>query len=167
MNIKKTKFEGVEEITPIIHEDKRGHLFDFPNASKFIHNVCSFSKRNTLRGLHYQLHNGIWQEKIVRCLSGKIFDVVVDIKSGQYYSTYLSSRNYTSITVPGGYAHGFFALEDSQVLYQMSDTYRPESQHTIAWDDPDLDIRWPLNDLYLLMSDKDLEGKAFKDILTE
>jgi dTDP-4-dehydrorhamnose 3,5-epimerase len=123
---------------------------------------CSLSynsRRGTLRGLHYQCqpHPEI---KIVRCVSGRVFDVIADVRSGsptfmRWHAVELSADNRIALYIPEGFAHGFLTLEDgSELLYQMSGTYHPECARGIHWDSGALAIKWPFRD-GLLMSEKD------------
>ncbi len=119
----------------------------------------SFNRRTgTLRGMHFQVapHE---EAKLVRCTSGAVFDVIVDLREGsatryQWFASELTARNRRAILVPAGFAHGFQTLEDdTEVLYQMSEFYYPESARGLRWDDPCIGIEWPLSDPVL--SDKD------------
>lgn len=173
---RQTNLHGVYEFSPVIYEDIRGYNFELgrPNSLPFFveQENISFSKKHTLRGLHFQVCDDVWQQKIVRCLSGVVFDVVVDVvKSsptyGKYYFTYLNGRKHNALMVPAGYAHGFYALEDSVIHYYMSEPYQPDYQHTLLWSDPELPIVWPfclLDAETLKVSDKDKEGKLLKDL---
>jgi len=121
----------------------------------------------TLRGLHFQRppHTEI---KLVRCLRGAIWDVVVDLREGsetfgKWFGTTLSDKNRTMMYVPRGFAHGFLSLEsDSEILYLVSDFYAPGSEGTLIWNDPDVGIQWPIQPK--ILSDKDLLGGALRDI---
>ncbi len=120
--------------------------------------------RGTIRALHYQA--APFEEiKIVRCTQGKIFDVVLDIRKDsstykKYFSIELSSENRLMLYIPGGIAHGFQTLEDNtEVFYQMSSFFKPESAKTIRWNDPELNIPWPLE--VTNISDKDKNAELF------
>ena len=124
-------------------------------------------KVGILRGLHFQRypHSEI---KLVRCIKGEIWDVVVDLRTksntyGKWFGTILSEENRTMMYVPRGFAHGFISLRTySEVIYLVSDFYSPKSEETLLWNDPDISINWPIKPV--IISDKDNQGKYFKDI---
>jgi dTDP-4-dehydrorhamnose 3,5-epimerase len=134
----------------------------------FIQDNHSFSRHGVLRGLHYQVIHP--QGKLVRAVSGEIFDVAVDLRKssenfGKWVGTLLSAENHLQLWVPPGFAHGYYVLgEQADVLYKTTDTYHPESERCIRWDDPDLDIHWPIpaGDAPIL-SEKDANGSLFID----
>jgi dTDP-4-dehydrorhamnose 3,5-epimerase len=158
MIFNETKIGGVFLIEPERFEDERG--FFAPSfsqrefearglAARFVENNISFNKRRgTLRGLHYQAapHG---QAKLVRCTSGAIFDVAVDLRREsptfrQWVGVELSARNRLMLYVPGELAHGFQALEDdTEVFYQVSEFYRPDAYRGLRWNDPAFRIEWP------------------------
>lgn len=115
----------------------------------------------TLRGLHFQ-RTPHAEVKLVRCLRGSIWDVVVDLRResetyGKWFGATLSEKNRTMMYVPKGFAHGFVSLEsDSEILYLVSDFYAPEAEGTLIWNDPDVGIQWPIEPKFL--SDKDQQG---------
>ena len=150
-----TSLPGVYELRPVIHRDTRGFfletyhkvkLADLGIEDSFIQDNHSRSAKGTLRGLHYQLHHA--QAKLCRVVEGEALDVAVDIRVGsthfgKWTSVVLSAKEQNQIYVPAGFAHGFLALTDTvQFLYKCSDFHVPEDEHGIAWDDPDLGIRW-------------------------
>jgi len=155
-----------------VFEDARGAFFeswnerDFAAAgieARFVQENVSRSCAHALRGLHYQLPHA--QGKLVRVLSGAIFDVVVDVRRssptfGRSATVNLDARRQQSLWVPVGFAHGFLALADeTRVQYKVTDYWAREAEHTLAWDDPALDIRWPLPaGVTPLLSAKDREG---------
>jgi dTDP-4-dehydrorhamnose 3,5-epimerase len=116
--------------------------------------------RGVLRGIHYQLPPAA-QGKLVRVVQGAALDVAVDLKRssssfGQWVGVELTAENHRQLWVPPGFGHGFLALSDSvQLLYKTTDYYAPEYDRAIRWDDPDLDITWPLDGATPLLSDKD------------
>lgn len=126
--------------------------------------VSFSSKRGTLRGLHYQIAPHA-QAKLVTCLRGAIYDVIVDIRPGsptygRWVSVELSAANWTMLYVPEGFAHGFQTLEeDTEVFYQMSDVRVPEAERGIRWDDPAFSIEWPPAERTI--SPRDLSFKDF------
>lgn len=157
-------------------EDERGFFCESYNARgfaawtgmqvAFVQDNHSSSHRNVLRGLHYQVHR--IQGKLVRALAGRVFDVAVDLRRssptfGQSVTCELSSENRRMLWIPPGFAHGFLALtEPAEVLYKTTDYYSPRDERTIAWNDPDLRIAWPLSGSPIL-SEKDLRGARFAD----
>lgn len=160
---------------PLIHPDDRGTFHEWFKASDFENAVgypfdlqqanVSTSKAGVLRGLHYaDVPPG--QAKFVGCLSGRIIDVVVDIREGsetfgKWEAVELSSENRKSIYIPIGFAHGFVALEDSTVAYLTSAEYTPGAEHEINAFDPAIGIEWPEVDF--IMSEKDRNAPALAD----
>jgi dTDP-4-dehydrorhamnose 3,5-epimerase len=163
---------GVVLIEHRVFEDPRGAFFESWNErafaaagieARFVQENVSVSKRSVLRGLHYQIPHT--QGKLVRVLSGAIFDVVVDLRRssptfGRSLSVSLDATRAQSLWVPHGYAHGFLCLaDDTRVQYKVTDFWSRESEHTLAWNDPALAIRWPLAaGAGPLLSDKDMRG---------
>lgn len=161
-------------IEPAVFADARGFFMETFHADKFasqglptcfVQDNHSRSVRGVLRGLHYQLHHP--QGKLVRVVSGEVFDVAVDIRKGspmfgKWVGAILSEDNQRQLYVPPGFAHGFCTLsEQADFLYKCTDVYTPGDEYGIAWDDPDLAIAWPRLDY--LLSDKDLENPALSD----
>jgi dTDP-4-dehydrorhamnose 3,5-epimerase len=176
MQIEETPIPGVKVLTPKVFNDERGFFLEsynrktFENAgilAFFVQDNHSFSIKNVLRGMHYQAVRP--QDKLVRCVSGEIFDVAVDIRKdsetfGKWFGIILSAANKKMLWVPQGMAHGFLVLSDSaDVLYKTTARYYPEHDRCIRWDDPDLKIQWPIEGKPII-SDKDLAGKLLKDI---
>ena len=132
----------------------------------FVQDNQSRSRKNVLRGLHYQ--NPRAQGKLLRVLAGEIFDVVVDVRRtspgfGKWDSVRLSADNRRALWIPAGFAHGFLVISDyADVLYKTTDYYAPQHEHCILWNDPQLAIAWPLDGPPEL-SAKDQRGKALKD----
>ncbi|QAX82151.1 Glucose-1-phosphate thymidylyltransferase 1 [Candidatus Pseudomonas adelgestsugas] len=163
---------GVVLIEPRIFSDKRGFFFESFNKKqfesaigrsvKFVQDNHSHSMRNVLRGLHYQVCQP--QGKLVRVVSGEIFDVAVDIRKGsatfgQWVGEVLSAENKRQLWVPEGFAHGFVVLSESaELLYKSTNYYAPAYEHCIAWDDPSLAIKWPIIGTPTL-SEKDTQGQ--------
>jgi len=153
-------------------EDPRGAFFESWNErafaaagieARFVQENVSVSKALVLRGLHYQIPHT--QGKLVRVLAGAIFDVVVDLRRssptfGRSLAVNLDATHAQSLWVPGGYAHGFLALaDDTRVQYKVTDFWSRDSEHTLAWNDPALAIRWPIAaGATPLLSDKDRGG---------
>lgn len=156
---------GLVLIEPTIIKDNRGVFLEEYREDVFATNgiSVSFVQSNqssssyaALRGLHYQIEPHV-QAKLIRVLSGEIFDVAVDIRKnspsfGKHVAIHLDSESKKMIYIPTGFAHGFCALRDhTEVLYKVSDYYKPDLERGIRWNDPALDIRWPqLNKPYIL-----------------
>jgi dTDP-4-dehydrorhamnose 3,5-epimerase len=158
---------------PRVFEDGRGLFFESYNASDFeaatghavifVQDNHSRSKRNVLRGLHYQI--GKPQGKLIRVVSGEIFDVAVDLRCsspsfGCWVGEYLSADNNRQIWIPPGFAHGFLAVSDAVCLYKTTDYYSAEHERCISWDDPTLKIEWPLVGAPIL-SERDSQRRPF------
>lgn len=177
MNFYDTKLNGVIVIEPNVHGDHRGWFMESYNLEvlkkrninlNFIQDNQSFSsEKGTIRGLHYQL-NPKAQTKLVRCTKGAIFDVVVDIRQGsitygQWYGIELSEKNKKQILVPKGFAHGFMTItEDAEVQYKVDELYSPENDRGIIWNDPDINIDWPIN-IEPILSKKDQSAPLLKN----
>lgn len=158
MKVETTEIPGVLVLAPRVFTDERGSFFESFNARAFAaavgHEVAfvqdnqSTSHRHVLRGLHYQEPRP--QGKLVRALSGTIFDVAVDIRPGsptfgRWVGVELSAENRRQLWVPAGLAHGFLVLSElAEVLYKTTDFYAPDCERCLRWDDPTLAIRWPL-----------------------
>lgn len=169
MNIvKSNKLNDVYLVQPDIYADNRGYFFEcfseikyeFLNGTKFVQHNESFSKElNVLRGLHFQ-QGEFAQAKLVRVIRGKIFDVIVDLRKdsstyGQWESFELSEENKHLLFVPRGFAHGFLTLSTDVIFHYLCDNYyNKESESGIIWNDPTLNIPWPLS-VDPVMSDKD------------
>jgi len=171
MKIIKTKIPEVLIIEPTVFGDERGFFFESFNQKTFQEQTgldCEFvqdnhsrSTKNALRGLHYQIQQA--QGKLVRAVEGEVFDVAVDIRKssptfGQWVGEYLSAENKKMLWVPAGFAHGFVVLSDSaQFLYKTTEYYAPEHERCIIWNDPQINIHWPIKSKPLLSS-KDQSG---------
>lgn len=171
LKLKKTSLEGVVLLEPMIFRDSRGFFLESYNklefeelgiSDTFVQDNQSSSARGVLRGLHFQREHP--QVKLVRVLKGKIFDVVVDIRKGsptygQHKGFFMSDDSQKMLYVPIGFAHGFIALmDDTEVMYKVTDYYHPQSDAGIIWNDPELGIIWPLETFGIrtpTVSDKD------------
>lgn len=175
-NFIKTDIEGVYIIEPKIFGDSRGYFMETYKKEEFdkmgfyyefVQDNQSKSKKGVLRGLHFQKQHP--QAKLVRVLDGEVFDVAVDLRKGsatygKYVSAVLSGDNKKMLLIPKGFAHGFLVLSESATFsYKVDDTYRPEDEGGIRWDDPDINIKWPL-ECEPLLSDKDKALQSFKEI---
>jgi dTDP-4-dehydrorhamnose 3,5-epimerase len=180
MKVIDTTIPDVKIIEPKVFGDERGFFLESFNSRRFheltgldinfVQDNHSKSARGVLRGLHYQIEQA--QGKLVRVTSGRVFDVVVDIRQsspcfGQWVGEILSADNCRQMWIPPGFAHGFLVLEDdTEFLYKTTDYYAPEHERTIQWDDPELGIKWPIADLEIRLSDKDKNGIAFANAET-
>ena len=177
MIVTATAIADVKLITPKVFGDDRGFFMESWNQSafdvagievRFVQDNHSRSSRGVLRGMHYQM--GPAQGKLVRVVSGAVYDVVVDLRAssatfGQWVGYELSAQNHRMLWVPPGFAHGFLTLEDgTDFLYKCTELYAPASEHCLAWDDAEVGIDWPLRDLIPLVSDKDRAGKPLADV---
>ncbi|MDH5299855.1 MAG: dTDP-4-dehydrorhamnose 3,5-epimerase [Gammaproteobacteria bacterium] len=170
-----TKIPDVIVIEPQVFGDERGffletyHQEKFRKAGldlKFVQDNHSKSSKGILRGLHYQKPNP--QGKLVRVISGEVYDVAVDMRQtsptfGQWVGEYLSSDNKKMLWVPEGFAHGFYVTSESaEFVYKCTDFYSPADEHCLAWNDPVLNIQWPIPEGYEpKLSAKDMDGKPF------
>jgi len=136
---------------------------------QFIQDNHSYSQKGTLRGLHYQIAPKE-QSKLVRVVSGSIFDVAVDIRKGsstfgQWVGEVLSGENHRMLYTPSGFAHGFLTLSDNaDVLYKVSNYFSKEHERGLRWNDPDIQIEWPKIEGEVLLSDKDQSASLLKEI---
>lgn len=159
MIIERTRLSGVALIKPRVFGDERGFFLESWNRqafseagipSDFVQDNHSRSRQGTLRGLHYQTEHT--QGKLVRVVDGEVFDVAVDLRSdsptcGQWLGCILSAENKTQLWVPPGFAHGFYVLSQSaDFIYKCTDYYHPDSEVSLAWNDPTVGIDWPLLD---------------------
>lgn len=176
MKVTQTRIRDVVLIEPKVFGDSRGFFFESYNETKFrelvgtkvsfVQDNHSRSKKNVLRGLHYQIRQP--QGKLVRVVEGDVFDVAVDIRKssatfGQWVGERLSAENKKQLWVPAGFAHGFVVLSEyAEFLYKTTDYYAPEHERCILWNDPDIGIDWP-QEIQPLLSEKDAMGVHFKD----
>lgn len=169
-----TKIPDVKIIEPKVFVDERGFFFESFNQQlfdaavgypvKFVQDNHSKSSKGVLRGLHYQLppHE---QGKLVRCVVGEVFDVAVDIRKnsptfGQWVGVHLSAENKKQLWIPSGFAHGFVTLsETAEFLYKTTDYYHKQSEGAFCWNDADLNIQWPIQEV--LLSEKDALAQTF------
>lgn len=174
MNFTKLAIPEVILLEPKIYSDNRGSFFESFNHDNFektieqkvnfVQDNQSCSHKGVLRGLHYQL-NPKAQGKLVRILSGEVFDVAVDIRKnsptfGKWIGAILSAENKKQLWIPAGFAHGFLSLADSsQMLYKTTDYYAPEFERSILWSDHQIGIEWPSID-DIKIADKDAAGTS-------
>ncbi len=177
MKLIETDIPGPMIIEPRVFGDERGFFMESWNAGSFaqagldltfVQDNHSRSQKGVLRGLHFQ--NPGPQGKLVRVTSGAVFDVAVDLRRssehfGQWVGVELSAENKRMFWVPEGFAHGFLTLEDdTDFLYKCTTPYAPQSEHSLAWDDPEVGIEWPLDGLEPIISGKDAKGLALSDV---
>lgn len=170
MTIQQTFIKDLVLLIPAVFEDERGYFFEAYNKSKledlgvqidFVQDNQSFSKKGTLRGLHYQ-NPPFAQTKLVRVLEGEIMDVVVDLRKdsstfGKHFEMVLSCENKKQLLVPQGFAHGFSVLsETAVVLYKCDQYYNKESEGGIRYDDVNLNIDWGMDLSEAIVSEKDV-----------
>ncbi|MCZ4060744.1 dTDP-4-dehydrorhamnose 3,5-epimerase [Pantoea sp. LMR881] len=176
MKVIETKIPDVKIIEPSVFGDERGFFMETWQQKKFEELVCprqfvqdnhSKSSKGILRGLHYQTENT--QGKLVRVVSGEVFDVAVDMRQssstfGQWVGVFLSADNKRQLWVPEGFAHGFLVTSDSaEFVYKCTDYYNPKAEHSLLWNDATIGIEWPLAEgVQPLLSAKDMEGLSFQ-----
>ncbi len=176
MNIIPTSIPDVLIIESRVFGDERGFFMETWNQATFVaagldltfvQDNHSRSQKGVLRGLHFQ--NPGPQGKLVRVVKGAVFDVAVDLRAssptfGQWTGVELSADNKRMFWVPEGFAHGFLTLEDdTDFLYKCTAPYAPQSEHTLAWDDPTVGIEWPKLGMAPIISEKDARGTSFAD----
>ena len=174
MKATRSLIPGLLLLEPKVFGDARGFFLESYNEKtmanlgipeKFVQDNQSFSTRNVLRGLHYQVCHA--QGKLVRVVTGEIFDVAVDLRRsspsfGKWHGANLSGENRVMFWIPPGFAHGFRVVsEGAQVLYKATDFYHPECERTLAWNDPDVNIDWRLEGEPII-SAKDALGLPFR-----
>ena len=190
--VEKTPIEGLYVIEPTVHGDTRGYFMetynqkdmsDFGLNMKFVQDNQSMSKKGVLRGLHFQ--KNFPQGKLVRVIRGTVFDVAVDLRSGsrtygKWYGVKLSEENKKQFYISEGFAHGFLVLsEEAEFCYKVTDFYHPSDEGGLAWNDPEIDIKWPkvrgvyrgtasgegykMDDRELILSDKDQQWLGLAD----
>jgi len=180
MEIKSTYLPDLKIIKPEIYQDHRGLFYELFNQRNFnelirpeeifVQDNFSKSKKNVLRGLHYQ-EDPFQQAKLVTVISGEIFDVAVDIRKnsidyGKWFGYNLNSKSRELIWIPEGFAHGFLVLSDyADVMYKVNNYYSKEAEKTLIWNDPKVNINWPIKNFNnVILSDKDKNGYYLKDI---
>lgn len=175
MKVTRTEIPDVLCIEPRVHQDDRGFFLESYNRrsfreatgidADFVQDNQSFSVRNVLRGLHYQIQHS--QAKLVAVLAGEVFDVAVDLRRssptfGKWAGVPLSGGSHRMVWIPQGFAHGYLVLSEHAIVsYKATDYYAPEHERTILWSDPDLAIRWPL-EAQPIVSEKDRRAAHFR-----
>lgn len=179
MDTQRLDIPDVMLVTPDKHGDGRGFFSEVYNRRafataglnlEFVQDNHSFSaQRGTVRGLHFQSPPHA-QHKLVRVIRGSIFDVAVDLRRGspnygRHVTTTVSAASWSQVFVPAGFAHGLMTLEpDTEILYKVSGHYAPTHDHGILWNDPALDIRWPIPECDAILSDKDRNHPRLADL---
>lgn len=169
IKVNKLPIEGLCVIEPTVHGDSRGYFMETYNQNDmreagldmvFVQDNQSMSTRGVLRGLHYQKQYP--QGKLVRVISGEVFDVAVDLRPGsatygKWHGEFLSAENKKQFYIPEGFAHGFYVLSDTaEFCYKVTDFYHPGDEGGIRWNDPDIGVAWPLLEgVPVLLSEKD------------
>jgi dTDP-4-dehydrorhamnose 3,5-epimerase len=172
-----TAIPDVILIQPKVFADDRGYFLESFQAQRYaqagitgpmVQDNLSGSRKGVLRGLHYQVQKP--QGKLVSVLTGKVFDVAVDLRRssptlGRWVGTYLSAEDHKQLWVPPGFAHGFYVVSPwAEVAYKVTAYYSPECERTLKWDDPGLNIAWPLIDgRPPTLSAKDAQGRLLRD----
>ena len=178
MNIITCDIPGLLVIEPKVFGDQRGFFMELWNQQRhreagmdcnYVQDNLSMSRRGTVRGLHFQ--NPAAQGKLVYVLQGEVFDVAVDIRRssstfGRWHGLSLSAENKRQFFIPSGFAHGFAVLSETALFaYKCTEFYNPQHEHAVAWNDPDIGIKWPVDCPQL--SDKDARAPRLKDIPRE
>ncbi|MBU4314902.1 dTDP-4-dehydrorhamnose 3,5-epimerase [Patescibacteria group bacterium] len=176
MKLTKTPIKDLVVIEPEVHGDDRGFFFESYNVDKFkdiglnkafVQDNHSRSIKGVLRGLHFQVYPKALA-KLVRCTRGQLWDVAVDLREGsptykQWFGIELSEENKKMLYVPEGFAHGFYALTDCDLQYKMTGVFNQEADSSIAWNDPDISIKWPLQGEPIL-SERDRNAKKLSEV---
>jgi len=175
MKVTPGELAGLLIIEPVVFGDARGFFLESWNqrryrdagiTAQFVQDNASFSRRGILRGLHFQ--NPKPQAKLISVLAGEVFDVTADLRRnsptfGRWHGMVLSADDRRQLYVPAGFAHGFAVLSDTALFhYKCTDFYSPPDELTLLWNDPDLDIDWPVKDP--VVSDKDRRGLRLREV---
>jgi dTDP-4-dehydrorhamnose 3,5-epimerase len=176
--------EGLNIITPKVFGDARGYFMETYNENDmkaegmdytFVQDNQSSSTKGVLRGLHFQIQYP--QDKLVRVVSGEVYDVAVDLRPGsktfgKWAGVLLTAENKKQFMIPKNFAHGFICLSDhAEFCYKVTDFYHPNDEGGLMWNDPDLGVEWPMpegmTEADLILSDKDKINSSYKDYLKE
>ncbi|BCZ47082.1 dTDP-4-dehydrorhamnose 3,5-epimerase [Clostridium gelidum] len=177
-NLNKSKIDGIYIIEPKVFGDSRGYFMETYNKEQFaevglnmtfVQDNESKSSKGVLRGLHFQKKHS--QGKLVRVTKGEVFDVAVDLRTGsktygQWEGVILNKENKKQFYIPKGFAHGFLVISDEAVFnYKCTDFYAPEYDGGVMWNDPDINIKWPLEGIEnILLSEKDKKHLNLKEL---
>lgn len=170
--------DGLKVIEPVVFGDERGYFMetynynDFKEAGidvSFVQDNQSSSKKGVLRGLHFQIQ--FPQDKLVRVVSGEVFDVAVDLRKnsatyGKWFGVLLSAENKKQLFIPKNFAHGFLVLsENAEFAYKCTDFYHPNDEGGIFYQDPDIGVEWPIPEgMELIISEKDQKWQGIKSL---
>lgn len=182
ITVETCEIEGIKVITPSVFGDERGYFMetyqqqDFKAAGidvEFVQDNQSSSKKGVLRGLHYQIQYP--QDKLVRVVSGEVFDVAVDLRKdsktfGKWFGVVLSAENKKQLFIPKNFAHGFVVLsENAEFSYKCSDFYHANDEGGLLWDDPEIGVEWPMPEGMgkeeLILSEKDKAWEGLKEYI--
>lgn len=176
MNVINTEIPDVKIIAPRLFYDDRGYFFESHSHKAFTEKVCnttfvqdneSYSRFGVLRGMHYQLPPHA-QSKLVRVIRGKVLDIAVDVRTGspylgKYVAVELSEENKFQLFIPKGFAHGFLTLSEEAVFQYKCDAYYvPNHEGAFRWDDPTVNIQWPIEYHRIILSEKDSDLPCFE-----
>lgn len=177
MKVTETGFRGLQVIEPVVFEDKRGYFFESYNNERFkkaginfspVQDNESLSAIGVIRGLHYQL-NPMAQAKLIRVISGRIWDVALDLRRdsdtfGKWFGIELDSAGKKQFFIPRGFAHGFSVLSTKAIiLYKCDNLYSPHHERSILYSDPTLNIDWKIGNLTPVISEKDKTNSLFRE----
>ena len=178
IKVTRLPIEGLCIVEPTVHGDSRGYFMETYNQNDmreaglnmvFVQDNQSMSTRGVLRGLHYQKQYP--QGKLVRVISGEVFDVAVDLRPGsatygKWHGELLSAENKKQFYIPEGFAHGFYVMSDTaEFCYKVTDFYHPNDEGGIRWDDPDIGVEWPLLEgVPVLLSEKDAAQPFLREL---
>ncbi len=182
MRVIPTALTGLVALQPVVRADERGFFVETYRSAwdgelgilageAFVQDNHSRSARGVLRGMHFQVGAGV--AKLVRCASGRILDVAVDLRAGSptcghWAAVELDDESMRELYVPVGFAHGFCVLSDiADVIYKQTAYYDPDLERGIAWNDPDVGIEWPLPEAELIVSERDADAPLLRDIANE
>jgi dTDP-4-dehydrorhamnose 3,5-epimerase len=182
MRASPTEIAGLVVVEPAVHADERGFFCEtyrrsaheqlgIPAHDEFVQDNHSRSTRGVVRGMHFQVGAGV--AKLVRCARGRILDVAVDLRRGsptygRWEGVELDDENMRQLYVPVGFAHGFCVLSDvADVIYKQTRYYDPQLERGIAWDDPQIGVRWPLPAGELVVSQRDAAAPRLREIADE
>jgi dTDP-4-dehydrorhamnose 3,5-epimerase len=182
MRVLPTRLEGLVAVEPATFADERGFFSEtyrgswheqlgLPDGESFVQDNHSRSSRGVLRGMHLQIGAGVG--KLVRCARGRIVDIAVDVRHGsptygQWEAVELDDESMREVYVPVGFAHGFCVLSDvADVIYKQTGYYDPQLERGIAWNDPDVDIDWPLQEAELTVSARDAAAPLLRELSDE
>lgn len=180
ITIETCEIDGLKIITPAVYGDERGYFMetynyeDYKNAGidmEFVQDNQSSSKKGVLRGLHFQINYP--QDKLVRVVSGEVFDVAVDLRKdsstfGKWFGVLLSAENKKQFLIPKNFAHGFVVLsEKAEFAYKCTDFYHPNDEDGLKWDDAEIGVNWPMPEGFskedLIISEKDQKWNGIKE----